>query len=191
MIPLPFILLFWVRVYTPFLCFPSREDPLAFVEELVWWCWILSAFACKAFDFSFIFEWDPCWVHQIIFLMFQQDVFYISFHRKLVEPYSPPFVTIWIMPSLWDIKSRTHLSCFEYYLVKFCVYVVVCYLVIKSCLTLQCHGLYVAHQTLLSVGFPGKTIGVGCHFLLQGIFPTQGLNPCLLHLLHCRRSLYH
>ena len=28
---------------------------------------------------------------------------------------------------------------------------------------------------------PGKGTGVGCHFLLQGIFPTQGLNPCLLH----------
>ena len=27
-------------------------------------------------------------------------------------------------------------------------------------------------------------------FLLQGIFPTQGLNPCLLCLLHCRRILY-
>ena len=28
---------------------------------------------------------------------------------------------------------------------------------------------------------PGKNTGVGCHALLQGIFPTQGLN---LHLLH-------
>ena len=28
---------------------------------------------------------------------------------------------------------------------------------------------------------PGKNTGVGCHFLLQGIFPTQGLNLCLLH----------
>ena len=28
--------------------------------------------------------------------------------------------------------------------------------------------------------FPGKNTGVGCHFLLQGIFPTQGLNPHLL-----------
>ena len=46
MIPLSFILLIWVWVYTPFLCFLSREDPLAFVEELVWWCWILWAFAC-------------------------------------------------------------------------------------------------------------------------------------------------
>ena len=25
---------------------------------------------------------------------------------------------------------------------------------------------------------------MGCHFLLQGIFPTQGSNPCLLRLLH-------
>ena len=27
---------------------------------------------------------------------------------------------------------------------------------------------------------------MGCHFLLQGIFPTQGWNPCLLCLLHCQ-----
>ena len=26
------------KSYTTFLCFLSREDPLAFVEELVWWC---------------------------------------------------------------------------------------------------------------------------------------------------------
>ena len=36
-------------------------------------------------------------------------------------------------------------------------------------------------------GFPGKNTGVGCHFLLQGIFPTQGSNP---GLLHCRQILY-
>ena len=29
--------------------------------------------------------------------------------------------------------------------------------------------------------FPGKSTGVGCHFLVQGIFPTQGSNPGLLH----------
>ena len=33
-------------------------------------------------------------------------------------------------------------------------------------------------------GYPHKNTGVGCHFLLQGIFPTQRLNPCLLSLLH-------
>ena len=36
--------------------------------------------------------------------------------------------------------------------------------------------------------FPGKNTGVGCHALPQGIFPTQGLNP---GLLHCRQILYH
>ena len=30
-----------------------------------------------------------------------------------------------------------------------------------------------------------------CHFLLQGIFLTPGLNPNLLHLLHCRQIPYH
>ena len=38
---------------------------------------------------------------------------------------------------------------------------------------------------------PGKHTGVGCHALLQGIFPTRGLNPSLLHLLHWQAdSLY-
>ena len=35
---------------------------------------------------------------------------------------------------------------------------------------------------------PGKNTGVGSHFILQGIFPTQGSNP---HLLHCRQILSH
>ena len=33
---------------------------------------------------------------------------------------------------------------------------------------------------------PGKNTGVGCHSLLQGIFPAQGSNP---GLLHCRQIL--
>ena len=42
----------------------------------------------------------------------------------------------------------------------------------------------VAYQTPLSVASPGKSTEVGCHSFLQGIFPTQGSNPCLLCLLH-------
>ena len=34
----------------------------------------------------------------------------------------------------------------------------------------------------------GKNTGVGCHALLQGIFPTQGSNP---DLPYCRQILYH
>ena len=45
----------------------------------------------------------------------------------------------------------------------------------------------VACQAPLSMGFPGKNTGVGCQFLLQGIFLTQGSN---LGLLRCRQILY-
>ena len=36
--------------------------------------------------------------------------------------------------------------------------------------------------------FPGKNTAVGCHFLFQGIFPTQESNR---GLLHSRQTLYH
>ena len=45
----------------------------------------------------------------------------------------------------------------------------------------------VACQAPLFGDFPGKNTGVGCCFLLQGIFLTQGSNP---GLPHCRRILY-
>ena len=46
----------------------------------------------------------------------------------------------------------------------------------------------VAHQALCPGNFPGKNTGVGCHFLLQGIFLIQGSN---LDLFHCSQILYH
>ena len=64
----------------------------------------------------------------------------------------------------------------------------------KSHIGLKCQSLSrvwlfvtpwtVDRQAPLSMDFPGKNTGVGCHALLQGIFPTQGSNPCLLCLLH-------
>ena len=36
-------------------------------------------------------------------------------------------------------------------------------------------------QAPLFMGSPGKNTGVGCHFFLQGIFPTRRSNPRLLH----------
>ena len=44
-------------------------------------------------------------------------------------------------------------------------------------------GWTVAHQLLCPRDSLGKNTGVGCHTLLQGIFLTHGLNPCLLCLL--------
>ena len=42
----------------------------------------------------------------------------------------------------------------------------------------------IACQAPSSWDSPGKNIGVGCHVLFQGIFPTQRSNPHLLCLLH-------
>ena len=52
--------------------------------------------------------------------------------------------------------------------------------------SLQLHGLWPS-RLLCPWDSPGKNTGVGCYSLLQGIFPTQGLNP---GLLHCRQILY-
>ena len=64
------------------------------------------------------------------------------------------------------------------------------------CTRTQSHSCFQLFVTLWAVappassvrGFPRKNIGVCCHFLLQGIFLTQGSN---LGLLHCRQILYH
>ena len=44
----------------------------------------------------------------------------------------------------------------------------------------------VAHQAPQSMGFSRQEYWVGCHSLLQEIFPTQGSNLHLLRLLHCQ-----
>ena len=49
--------------------------------------------------------------------------------------------------------------------------------------TVEGFGLWPA-RLLCPWDSPGKNTGVGCDALLQGIFPTQGLNPTLLCLLH-------
>ena len=54
--------------------------------------------------------------------------------------------------------------------------------------SLRPHGLQLV-RLLSPWNSPSKSTGAGYHFLLQGIFPTQGLNPCLLCLLHCRQIL--
>ena len=55
---------------------------------------------------------------------------------------------------------------------------------VLSCVRLLATPWTVAHQVPLSMGFPGKNTRVGCHFLSQEIFPTQGSSPYLLRLLH-------
>ena len=58
---------------------------------------------------------------------------------------------------------------------------------VLSCVLLFATHWTVARQAPLSRGSPGRNTGVGCHFLLQGIFPTQASNS---HHLYCRQILY-
>ena len=71
-------------------------------------------------------------------------------------------------------------------MVSMCVCVCVYVLIPQSCPTLWCQGLQSA-RLLGPWDFPGKNTGVGSHSLLQGIFPTQGSNP---GLLHCRQIFF-
>ena len=54
-------------------------------------------------------------------------------------------------------------------------------LVAQSCLTLCDPMDYTLPGSSVHRNSPGKNTGVDCHALLQGIFPTQGPNPGLLH----------
>ena len=60
---------------------------------------------------------------------------------------------------------------------------------VLSCVWLFVTCWTVAHQAPLSMGFFRQGYWVGCHFLLQGIFSSRGLNLCLLRLLYCRPIL--
>ena len=59
----------------------------------------------------------------------------------------------------------------------------------QSCLTLHSPMDY-SHPGSSPGNFPGENAGVGCHFLRQGVFPTQGSNPHLLSLLKLAGGLF-
>ena len=70
---------------------------------------------------------------------------------------------------------------FVYSMRKYSKYVSVSHSVMSD--SLRSNGLQTT-KFLCPWYSPSKNTGVGCHALFQGIFPTQGQNPHLLHLLH-------
>ena len=87
---------------------------------------------------------------------------------------------VWMCSPTWKLSEPVLLGCFWRLL----------YMKVKV-KSLSRDRLFVTPWTvparhLRPWDFPGKSTGVGCHFLLQGIFPTQGSNP---GLLHCRQTL--
>ena len=108
---------------------------------------------------------------------------------------------MWLSILVLPEQLTLHLSHVEHY-IYMCVYVCVClYTHIYMCMCLLCHFSFVwlffdsmdcrlpgssVHRI-----FPGKNTGAGCHFLLQGIFLTQGSKLHLLCFLHLRQILHH
>ena len=89
----------------------------------------------------------------------------------------------------FDSGKMSRISCFYELRTNqwsvFSHYVCTCS-VTQSCPTL-CNPWTVTHQSPLSMEISRQEYcnnGVGCHFFLHGIFPTQGSNSCLLYLLH-------
>ena len=76
------------------------------------------------------------------------------------------------MDSLQEIPLRLFVVC-------------VCLVISDSCHFMDCSSAGSSQWD-----FSGKNAGVGCHFPLQGIFPTQGSNPHVRCLQRCRRILY-
>ena len=74
------------------------------------------------------------------------------------------------------------LLCSSFLTLCVCVF---CHSVVSD--SLQPHGLR-STRLLCPWDSLDKNTGVGCHFLLQGIFPIQGFNQ---GLFHCRQVLYH
>ena len=96
--------------------------------------------------------------------------------------------TFHIMTLTWNLQNDSLMECppiWTWAVLFSCLKVKV--LVALLCPTL-CHLMDCCLPDSCPWEYLGKNTGVGCHFLLHGIFPTQESNQ---NLLHCRQILYH
>ena len=94
---------------------------------------------------------------------------YLHWEKNELQPILPTLYKNWIKMDHW-------IPC------EMCAHV--CQVISVMSRSLWPFGLWPA-RLLCPWRSPGKnTTGVGCHALLQEIFPTQRLNPCLLSLLY-------
>jgi len=94
---------------------------------------------------------------------------------KIKLPYNPVIPLLGIYPKIWKHSFQKNI----------CTHVRVCVCKVASFVSNSFLTLWtIACPTPCPWDSPDKHAGVGCHALLQGIFPTQGLNPWLLCFLH-------
>ena len=118
----------------------------------------------------------------------------ISFHVNSVVPvlltartgYSLGLLTVSLLFPLilhfLIFQSALFLWLDSFHFVCVCVHTHSCECSVVSD-SLPAHGLWPT-SLLCPWNFPGSNTGMGTYFLLQGIYSIQGLNPCLLRLLH-------
>ena len=103
--------------------------------------------------------------------------------------------TRWLFISVH--KLQTHIlpiSIFLFFpgLIFFCNSLIPDFIVLNLWKSLSCVWFFATPWTVARLlcpwNSPSKNTAVGCHFLLQGIFPTRGWNPGLLYY---RQILYH
>ena len=120
--------------------------------------------------------------------------FYVTFHNTETQKFnnvSKNFKAKIFVLAGWGGKSKHHIIfAFIFYATKLYFVYNVNFVAFQS----LSHSRFfvtpwtVAHQAPLSIGFSRQEYwSVGFPFLFQGIFLTQGLNPCLLR---CRQTLY-
>ena len=136
------------------LCFPSKYLCYNFNEWNAFWAMF------------WLSDYGYCHLYYFCFIFHQGDIFKISErfywnsgHETIPYTLSP------------DISSNLRRA-------------FVFYILVLSCVQLFMTPWTVAHPAPLSMDSSRKNTEVGCHFLHQGIFPTQGSNPHFLCLLH-------
>ena len=124
---------------------------------------------CFYLFYSFLFLFIYLFIFCISLMISDTDIFKCTF-----------WAFVCLLFGIYLFRLFVHFLIGLLFLSFYWVYEIFIYWILTPCCCLVTKS-----WLLFSWGFPGKNIWVGCHFLLQGIFLTQGLN---LSLLLCRRT---
>ena len=112
-------------------------------------------------------------LQSLVFLI--ASVILININNGYIQSFNTYLLSVWYKSGL----ILKHVLCGRG-IRDMCVCVWRCWVCSAMSKTLRPHGLK-PKSLLHPWNFPGKNTEVGCHFLLEGIFLTQGSNPHLLY----------
>ena len=162
--------------------FSSRKIPKSgrsrMLEQKHGWSCLLATHMWE--ELSFLFNWriDESQYH-VNFMYTAQGfnyIYIVCVCNKHIDIFS-----FWFFSLIGYYKLLSIIPCAIQVFVGYLLYIRV-YMLSRSAMShsLQSQGLKPT-RLFCPWDFPSNNTGVGFHFLLQGIFPIQGSNPCLLH----------